>query len=245
MTWTPPSPDDERLFPFPGGAGRGVRIAVIDSGVHVSNPHIRGVAGGATVRGEGSIEEGLFIDRLGHGTAVMAAIQERAPDAEYLAVKVFDGALRSTAAALFRAIEWAIEQRVHLINLSLGTTNQAHEEEFTRLIAMGLRKGTAVISASEAGGQRCYPGCLGGVFPVKDDERCERTEYRIDSAGVFVASGYPRPVPGVTKERNLNGISFAVANFTGFAARALESLADRSPEALRQALVSQYKSSPP
>ena len=29
------------------------------------------------------------------------------------------------------------------------------------------------------------------------------------------ASGYPRPIPGVPPERNLKGISFAVANATG------------------------------
>jgi hypothetical protein len=38
----------------------------------------------------------------------------------------------------------------------------------------------------------------------------------------FAASGYPRPIPGVPVERNLSGISFAVANTTGFLARLLE-----------------------
>jgi hypothetical protein len=35
------------------------------------------------------------------------------------------------------------------------------------------------------------------------------------------ASGYPRPIEGVPVERNLSGISFAVANVTGFLARLL------------------------
>ena len=38
----------------------------------------------------------------------------------------------------------------------------------------------------------------------------------------LAASGYPRPIPGVPVERNLSGISFAVANVTGFLARLLE-----------------------
>jgi hypothetical protein len=29
------------------------------------------------------------------------------------------------------------------------------------------------------------------------------------------ASGYPRPIPGVDPDRNLKGLSFAVANVTG------------------------------
>jgi hypothetical protein len=35
------------------------------------------------------------------------------------------------------------------------------------------------------------------------------------------AAGYPRPIPGVPPERNLKGVSFAVANATGAIARLL------------------------
>jgi hypothetical protein len=38
----------------------------------------------------------------------------------------------------------------------------------------------------------------------------------------FLASGYPRDIPGVPRERNLKGLSFAVANVSGFVARALD-----------------------
>ena len=38
----------------------------------------------------------------------------------------------------------------------------------------------------------------------------------------FLASGFPRPIPGVSPARNLGGISFAVANVTGVLARLLE-----------------------
>ena len=49
-------------------ARKPLRIAVIDSGVNPSHPHIARVDGGWP--------ENDFLDRLGHGTAVMAAIQE-------------------------------------------------------------------------------------------------------------------------------------------------------------------------
>ena len=55
-----------------------------------------------------------------------------------------------------------------------------------------------------------------GAFGVAGDDSCDRSSYRFHpDTGVFTASSYPRPVPGVPKERNLHGISFAVANFTG------------------------------
>ncbi len=236
MTWTPPSFEEERRLPFPGCAGRGVRIAVIDSGVHAAHPHIRAVAGGVTVGAGGSIEQGAFVDRLGHGTAVMAAIQEKAPEAEYFAVKIFDTTLRSTAKALFGAMAWAIAQRVDLVNLSLGTTNAAHADEFARLLALAEEGGTAVISAADAAGQVCFPGSLAGALGVACDEAGERHEYRVRGAA-FAASGYPRAAPGIPRERNLSGISFAVANLTGFAARAMEATGARGLAQVREALI--------
>jgi hypothetical protein len=44
----------------------------------------------------------------------------------------------------------------------------------------------------------------------------------IDGDRLIAAAGYPRDIPGVPRERNLKGVSFAVANATGFVARALE-----------------------
>jgi hypothetical protein len=241
MTWTPPSPEDESRFPFPGCSGRGVRVAVIDSGVHAGHPHIRAIAGGINVMSDGTIEEGAFIDRLGHGTAVMAAIQEKAPDGEYFAVKVFDNRLQSTAQALFAALEWAIESRIDIVNLSLGTANPAHAERFRQLAERALSAGASLISAREMEGQVCFPGCLPGVFGVNVDDLCERTAYRAcenaDACIELWASGYPRPAPGIPPQRNLQGVSLAVANLSGFAARALEKLPARSPGSLRRALL--------
>src|SRR5215831_9266029 len=117
----------ELPLPFPGASGRGVQVAVIDSGVNLRHPHISGVEGGASVFGPEQIEEGSFIDTLGHGTAVMAAIQEKAPEAEYLAIKLFQRSLRAGSPALIAAIEWALAQSVDVINLSLGTVNFEYE----------------------------------------------------------------------------------------------------------------------
>jgi hypothetical protein len=215
-------------------------VAVIDSGVHAAHPHIHGIAGGVLVAADGSIEEGSFSDRLGHGTAVMAAIQEKAGEADYFAVKVFDSSLRTTARALFCAIEWSIARRMDIINMSLGTSNAAHAERFHELVQEAVDAGISLVAAREAGGQACFPGCLPGVFAVGLDEQCERNAYRVQDTAegiVFLASGYPRPAPGIPKERNLQGISFAVANITGFAARALRESDPRTPTSLRGTMI--------
>ncbi|MYI65685.1 MAG: S8 family serine peptidase, partial [Gemmatimonadetes bacterium] len=91
--------------------GQGVTVAVIDSGVNGGNPHVGAVAGGVRIELSGEVSED-YVDRLGHGTAVFAAIQEKAPGAELYAVRVFTDRLKTSARALVAAIDWAAERRV-------------------------------------------------------------------------------------------------------------------------------------
>ena len=208
-----------------GKAGSGVSIAVIDSGVHASHPHVNGVAGGVGIDPDGN-EHDDFTDRLGHGTAVTAAIKEKAPDSELYAVKVFDRELSTKAEVLVRAIDWASSRGVRLINLSLGTAKQEREETLQAAVDRACERGSLIVAASVHDGQRWLPGSLRGALGVMLDWDCERDEVRIttdaDGSATFHASGYPRPIPGVSAERNLKGISFAVANTTGLLARLLQ-----------------------
>lgn len=210
--------------------GRGVRIAVIDSGVHASHPHVGHVAGGIGIDAHG-VEHPDFLDRLGHGTAVTAAIREKAPDAEIFAVKVFDRSLATTIAALVAAIDWATRVGVHFVNLSLGTPRAQHEYALRAAVDRAEARGVTVVSARRddpAGTTLWFPGCLPRVIGVEVDWSIARDQYRIVEDGgqtTVFASGFPREIPGVPPERNLHGVSFAVANATGFLARAFEARA--------------------
>jgi subtilisin family serine protease len=199
-----------------------VRIAVIDSGVHAHHPHVNGVTGGVAITPDGH-EESDFVDRLGHGTAVTAVIREKAPDAAIFAVKIFHDSLATRIQPLLRAIDWAVENSMHLINLSLGTSNQEHEPVLLAALERARAKGILLIAAFEDSGVRWLPGALPGAVPVTLDWDCPRDQYRTstlaDGRTLYHASGYPRPLPNVPPERNLKGISFAVANVTGLLAR--------------------------
>jgi len=203
---------------------RGVRIAVIDSGVHADHPHVNGVAGGVAITPDGR-EENNFVDRLGHGTAVTAVIREKAPDAAIFAVKIFHDSLATRIQPLLRAIDWSVENGMHLINLSLGTSNQEHEPVLLAAVESARAKGILLVAAFEDSGVRWLPGALPDAVPVTLDWGCPRDQYRTSTLAngrtLYHASGYPRPIPNLPPERNLKGISFAVANVTGLLAREL------------------------
>jgi hypothetical protein len=116
-----------------------------------------------------------------------------------------------------------------VINLSLGTANEAHRQRFERIISPAM----LIVAAAHI-----LPGTLPGVIAVAPEEDCPRDVYRYRD-GVFHASPYPRAITGVPVQFNLQGASFAVANMTGFAARALERT---STETIRDALVAQAAS---
>jgi subtilisin family serine protease len=188
-----------------------MKIAVIDSGIHAGHPHVGAVAGAIHFTSDGVGDDP--VDRLGHGTAVAGAIRERVPAAELFAVKVFDRRLTASIGALLRALEWCREQRMDVVNLSLGTANADHRAP----LEQAVRDNAVVVSAANM-----LPGSLDGVIGVDAEETCPRGRFRYRQ-GLFFASPYPRPIPGVPPERNLHGVSFAVANMTGFVALALAS----------------------
>jgi subtilisin family serine protease len=203
--------------------GRGVAIAVIDSGVHPRNPHIRVDRIGRLIAiGPDGAEHHDAVDRLGHGTAVAAAIQEKAPDAELHVIRIFHDRLSTTASALVRALHCAVDLDASLVNLSLGTTRPDHAPLLRAAVERACAAGTVIVAARDAGGTASWPGMLDGVAGVVLDPSCPRDAVRLVH-GVWHASGFARPIPGVPPERNLNGVSFAVANVTGVLACVLES----------------------
>jgi hypothetical protein len=199
-----------------------MKIAIIDSGVHAGHPHVGEIAGAVQITPGGERDDA--IDRLGHGTAVAGAIREKMPDAEIYAVKVFDRRLTANIAVILRALEWCRDHHMDLVNLSLGTENHAHQESLERSVGDDL----LVVSAAGA-----LPGSLAQVIGVAADAHCPRDTFRYHD-GMFHASPYPRPIPGVPVDRNLHGTSFAVANMTGLVARALK---ESSRAGIRESLI--------
>ncbi len=221
-----------------------MKVAVIDTGINAGHPHICAPTHAVVFDPEET--DPSCEDVLGHGTAVTAAIQEKAPRADYYILKLFGSSLRATSGRLIRAIEWTIEHRMDVVNLSLGSPNFDHRSAFEQLVARAAAAGVLLVAARYSEHTPVLPGILDGVISVDVDWNLPRDEYRISNAGgspICYASGFPRPLPGVPVARNLSGISFAVANMTGFVARVCEGLEERSMDNVMSGLTANTRKS--
>ena len=184
-----------------------VRIGVLDSGVCRTHPHVGKIVDGITITADGAIAG--YEDTLGHGTAVAAVIHHLNPEADLVAVKIFDRKLATSLPVVIRAIDWCLEHDIQVINLSLGTLNPEHRSAFEDAVARTRQAGAVIVSALEMSGAAALPGSLAGVIGVM-----EADEYQVNHRYgklVYTAPPFPRDIPGVPRERNLMGVSFAVA----------------------------------
>lgn len=111
------------------GTGKGVKVAILDSGIDESHPALRALS----VAGRKAVAEGDLGARVvddpggdlfGHGTAVAYLVHQIAKDAQIGSYKVFensDGRCSGRAALLESAVADAIADGYHIINCSFGT----------------------------------------------------------------------------------------------------------------------------
>jgi subtilisin family serine protease len=174
---------------------------------------------------DGRVErDSSWEDRLGHGTAVAATIRGHAPAASLFSIRVFHRTLEAHFEAILDAIDWGVEQRLDLLNLSLGCTNRERDETFDSACARAESRGIAVVSAAGPQGGSAF-------LAVAADYALDREAIRFEG-GLFHASPWARQRGVLPREKNFHGTSFAVAHVTGIAAKLL-SEGERS---LREAL---------
>jgi hypothetical protein len=186
-------------------------VGIVDSGINARDPQVVSVEGGVGIRfRDGRVErDSAWEDQLGHGTAVAATIREHAPEAALYSIRVFHRILEARFEAIADAIAWAVEERLDLLNLSLGCSSR--EEEFDAACARAAKQGLAIVCAARTGS---------AYLAVAADYALEGETIRFDG-GIFRASPWARQRGQLPRERNFHGTSLAVAHVAGIAARIL------------------------
>lgn len=133
-----------------GYTGKGVKIAVMDTGINASHPDLR-VAGGISMIGDSS----PLTDGNGHGTHVAGVIGAlnnsigvvgAAPDAEIYSVKVLGSDGAGKLEYVLNGIQWAIDHEMDIINLSLTTENNI--PELQELLKKAYQQGILIVGAA-------------------------------------------------------------------------------------------------
>jgi subtilisin family serine protease len=222
--------------------GRGVKVAVVDTGVDFRHPDLMGriVAARDFVSRNGG-GDGTFTADV-HGTGVAGVIAASAgngigilgvaPEAEVLAVKSCwpEGSGPTDAACdsytLAQGLDFAIDQGARIINLSL---TGPHDPLLARLVAAALERKIVVVAARAELEDPGFPASEAGVLAVGAKSTADLPG-DIGAAPFLAAPGVDilTTVPGEGYDF-LSGSSMAAAQVSGVAALLLQHRPGLSP----------------
>ncbi|QFZ17701.1 S8 family serine peptidase [Saccharothrix syringae] len=157
--------------------GKGVRLAVLDTGFTVAHPDFAG----RTVVTQSFIQGETVDDAHGHGThCIGTAGGPRkpaagpgygvAPEVEIYAGKVLSNAGSGTDSGILAGIEWAVTNGCAVISMSLGAAvrpNTPYSQIFEQAATRAIARGSLIVAA--AGNESRRPGA---VNPVGHPANC-------------------------------------------------------------------------
>jgi hypothetical protein len=215
--------------------GRGVRVAVIDTGMDVSHPEL---AGRVRLTRNFVDDDAAQFRRDRHGTAVAGVLAATvnngvgivgvAPEVEILAFKACwhrepAGPAMCNTLTLAAALAAALENGTHVINLSLWGPS---DPLLGRLVEKALKSGITVVApANGEDPERSFPLHVTGVLAVADASEAAKT-----AIARLAAPG--RDVLTLTPEGHydyVSGASLSSAMVSGVVALLLERRRDLGP----------------
>ncbi|MFF0273041.1 type VII secretion-associated serine protease mycosin [Streptomyces sp. NPDC004330] len=222
--------------------GKGVRVAVIDTGVDDVNPQLRTAVDAKAGKdylkpdkknpGLGDEQRGKTdgtVDQVGHGTKVAGIIAARpragtgfvglAPEATIIPIRQNDEKNSGKADSMAQAVTWAVAKGADVINISQDTTSRlGPETDLAKAVAEAVRKDVVVVASAGNDGmdgkaKLTYPAAFPGVLAVASSDRNnERAAFSQAGPMVGIAA------PGVDIVSTVPGGGQCVDNGTSFSA---------------------------
>lgn len=174
-----------REWAWGGSTGKGVRIAVIDSGIDAGHPALAGsVRGGVGIDFDPTVKDNLRytaenvpVDNYGHGTACAGIIHALAPEAELYSVRVLSREGKGRSLQFAAGINWAIENDMQVMNMSLSTSSKDYYALFHQLADDAYFKGSVLVSAVNNVPAPSYPSLYSSVVSVAAHSGLHPTTY--------------------------------------------------------------------
>jgi subtilisin len=218
----------DREWAWGGATGAGVKVAIIDSGVEGTHP----VVGGRLVQSvaveivddEAQVVPDDPVDMYGHGTACAGIVLSLAPAAEIYSVRVLGADLRGKGAAFLTGLEWAVEQGVQAMNLSLSSKSERLFPYFHEIVDQAYFRHVALVCAVNNVPGLSYPSTFSSVFSVAAHAVPDPETFFYNPAPPVEWGAWGVDVPIGWKDGGstvATGNSFAAPHICGLAARIL------------------------
>lgn len=224
--------------------GRGVTVAVIDSGIDLMHNDLSGRVIEAV---EARVEKNKVIfepsgagDSAGHGTACAAIVAKIAPDAKFASIRVLGASGLGDGQVFLAGLEYAIKKRYKVINLSLGTTKPQFFAPLHDMLDRAYQAGCIVVAAANNLPQPSFPSVFSSsLISVIKSEQTDPLKFgfhygeviELTAPGVNVRTAWPGG-----GYRNLTGNSFACPHIAGIIALLLENHPNMTPFQVKSAL---------
>ncbi len=224
--------------------GKGVSIAIIDSGIDTGHPDLEGKVI-ESVEAQSDNKRVHFVqsetgDSAGHGTACAGIITSIATEAELYSIKVLGAQASGDGHAFLAGLEYAIKRKFRIINLSLGTTKPQFFAPLHDLLDRAYQSGCVVVAAANNLPQPSFPSVFSSSlisvskseekdyfhFGFKFGEVIELTAPGVNVRTCWLGGGY----------RSLTGNSFACPHIVGIIALLLETYPNLTPFQVKSAL---------
>ena len=220
-----------------GRTGRGVRVAVVDSGIDTEHPDLKGKVKESVeaVTEDGRIEfrPSTSGDQAGHGTACAGIITSIAPDVDLYSVKVLGPKGSGSGDMFLVGLDYAIKQKFRVINLSLGTTKRDFFAPLHDLLDRAYQAGCILVSAANNLPYPSYPS----IFSSSVVSVVKRAGGEPFNFGYRYGQVIELVAPGVEVKttwpgggyRQLTGNSFACPHMVGIIALLVEAYPNLTP----------------
>ncbi|RSO03101.1 serine protease [Streptomyces sp. WAC 05379] len=227
---------------FRHGTGAGSRVCLLDSGVDPSHPMVGRIDGAYAVtlgiEGNWEVAPVHSEDTSGHGTACAGIIRSMAPDCELVSVKVLNGT-SGKGDALLTGLQWAVDQKFNVINMSLSTSKPQFSEELRQICDNAYFSSSVIVSAAHNMPVESYPWRYSSTISVGShtDPDPEAIYYNPAPPVEFFAHGENVTVAWTGGEtRTRSGNSFAAAHVTGICAVTLGQYPNLTPFQMKSLL---------
>lgn len=210
------------------GSGKGIKVAIIDSGVDAAHPALQGPVNGyaaVVIDGENvHYNTEPHEDSYGHGTACAGIIRSLAPQCEIYSVKVLGKGLIGRGNTFIAGLRWAIDNGMHVCNLSLGTTKKDFFSALHEIADQAYFRHIVLVTAANNMPIPSFPSMYASVISVAAHHEQDplRFYYNPQPPVEFGAPGIDVRVAWLQQKwSTVTGNSFAAPHIAGIVTKIL------------------------